>query len=231
MISLPPLILASQSPRRTALLDAAGLAHIVHPSQCDEIPDGKSASEHVFYWSNQKAAQIADFFPNDMVLGVDTTVAIAGQILGKPADAEEAVAHLGRISGKWHTVYSGVSLIMPAGLVHARELESLFNTRAIRPMRWDISSVSIRWVESSNVQIMQLHPDQVRDYVATGEPLDKAGAYGIQGLGGRLVEKVVGSITNVIGLPLETFCEVFALQGWLKPDFYRERDIAAIRKV
>lgn len=225
----PELILASGSPRRTALLAAVGVSHRVEPSNCRETWDGESPVEHVARWSDRKALEVAARFAAALVLGVDTTVAVDGRVLGKPADGAEAAAHLSALAGRWHTVYTGCSLRAPAGWLDAGELHRFFAARALRPWRWSLEPRAARWIDASQVRVRALSPDEIADYVATGEPLDKAGAYGIQGLGGSLVEAVVGSWSNVVGLPMETLCEVLSLHDWLPVDWHRCVDVYSLQ--
>ncbi|MBF0293932.1 MAG: septum formation inhibitor Maf [Magnetococcales bacterium] len=172
------LRLASASERRRTLLEQVGLRPEVHPTHLDEtrLP-GEEAEAYVERLSLLKAAAGRD--PNvDLVLGADTAVVLDGEILGKPADQQEAEAMLSRLSGRPHRVLTGVTLLgspYPQG----RSL-----------------------VVESGVWIKKLSQAEIRAYVASGEPMDKAGAYGIQGLGAFLVARVEGSWSGVAGLPL-----------------------------
>ncbi len=225
----PELILASGSPRRTSLLTAARIPHRVEPSRCDETWDGESPVEHVFRWSDAKCSEVAVRFPSALVLGVDTTVAVEGRMLGKPADAREAAAHLAAIGGRWHTVYTAVALHAPQDWLRGEAVRRLFSARALRPWRWRLNARGLQWVDASQVKIRALSADEIAAYITTGEPLDKAGAYGIQGLGGTLVERATGSWSNIVGLPMETLCEVLSLHEWLPADWYRDCDLARLQ--
>ncbi|MBF0179800.1 MAG: septum formation inhibitor Maf [Magnetococcales bacterium] len=172
------LRLASASERRRTLLEQVGLRPEVHPTHVDEsrLP-GEEAEDYVERLARLKAAAGRD--PNvELVLGADTAVVLDKEILGKPADAQEAVAMLTRLSGRSHRVLTGVTL-MGHPCPEGRSL-----------------------VVASQVWIKELSQTEIRAYVASGEPMDKAGAYGIQGLGAFLVARVEGSWSGVAGLPL-----------------------------
>jgi septum formation protein len=177
------LILASASPRRKDLLNEIGVRFSVQPSGVDEIGiNGEPPEAQVCRLARAKAREIADRFPNTWVLGADTIVVIDGQILGKPESEEEARSMLRKLSSRTHIVFTGYALIN-SGLPNAER---------------------VRFVRSE-VHIRSLTDKEIADYTATGEPMDKAGAYAIQGIGAGIVERISGSYTNVVGLPL---CEV-----------------------
>jgi len=177
------LILASASPRRKFLLKSLGIRFRAVPSSIEEsLINGESPQENVQRLALAKAAEVSERFREKWVLGADTIVVIDGQILGKPADEQEARAMLARLAGRTHLVFTGYALV-----------NASFSERR-----------RIRCAESS-VHIRELSPRQIAGYVRTGEPMDKAGAYAIQGIGSGIVERVSGSYTNVVGLPL---CEV-----------------------
>lgn len=177
-----PLILASASPRRQELLESLGIPLEILPSQVDEecLP-GESADAHVLRLARAKGAQIAPKRPGQWVLAADTVVEVDGIILGKPRDAQEAEGMLGMLSGKEHRVTTGYCL-----------------------MRSSPFSCKER-VVTSRVQFKDLSVEEIRWYVETGEPFDKAGGYAIQGRAAFMVKEIQGSYTNVVGLPL---CEV-----------------------
>jgi septum formation protein len=171
-----PLVLASASPRRADLLRAAGLKFTVRVADIDETRlAGETPAAYVLRLARAKAAAVAR--GDELVLGSDTTVVIDGEILGKPADAADAERMLRLLSGRWHEVLTGVAL--RRGL----EVRDAVATTRVRFVR--LSGAEIRW------------------YIATGEPFDKAGAYAIQGCGSRFVEGIEGSYSNVVGLPVE----------------------------
>lgn len=176
------LILASASPRRAALLREAGFDFEIRPSRAGEPPfAGGDIGDYVESLARRKAASV----PGDLVLGADTVVAIDGDVLGKPADTGEAAAMLHRLSGRRHQVLTGVAL---------RE------------------GATIRWGRAqSDVTFRKLAPAEILRYVATGEPMDKAGAYAIQGGAGAFVESVVGDRDTVIGLPMSLVRRLLAV--------------------
>jgi len=171
------IILASSSPRRRELLSMIGLDYRIEVSGEEEIqPHGLPPEEFVKTLALQKAQPVAELHPHDCVVGADTIVFLDGEILGKPHTPEVAKAFLARMQGKQHVVYTGVA-VLKDGHADVRHCET----------RVTFSPMTEREIDA---------------YVATGEPLDKAGAYGVQGPGGVFVERVEGNYFNVIGLPL-----------------------------
>ena len=173
------IILASQSPRRRQLLGQIGLDHfIVRPARGEEVMDpALSPTQLVEELSRQKAREVAGASdPGDLVIAADTVVAIDGRVLGKPHDREEACAMLSALSGREHTVYTGVTVCRDDRMLTQHE--------------------------ATQVRFRSLSPREIRAYVDSGEPMDKAGAYGVQELGALLVEGIRGDYFNVVGLPL-----------------------------
>ena len=178
-------ILASTSPRRRDLLRQVGLSFRVVPSRVEEVNQcGMEPHGHAVYWATVKAAEVAQRYPGEWVLGADTIVVLEGSILGKPANAPEAARMLLRLSGRSHEVITGLCL------VHER------------------AAVREQLTVETKVYMKRFSPGEIQGYIDTGEPMDKAGAYGIQGIGGCLVERIEGSYSNVVGLPI---CEVVEL--------------------
>ena len=178
------LVLASASPRRAALLREAGIAFEIDAADVDEtVLPHEAPIDYVQRLAAAKAAHVAQAHPGRPVLGADTTVVVDGEVLGKPRDPAEAVAMLGRLSGRSHLVITGVCLIAPG-----------------RPPRTAVAATT--------VEFLPLDAAQIADYVATGEPMDKAGAYAIQGGAGRFVRRVDGDLANVIGLPVTVVTEL-----------------------
>lgn len=172
------IVLASQSPRRKELLGRMGLKFVTQASKIDESAfDGLEARELVATLSREKAQWIARQLDGEtLVIGADTVVVRDGAALGKPKDAEDAVAMLLSLSGRDHQVCTGVTVCR--------------------------GDQVLTQVEETQVTFRDLTEAEVRQYVSTGEPMDKAGAYGIQGLGGLLVEGIRGDYSNVVGLPV-----------------------------
>jgi len=173
------LILASASPRRRELLTQAGIAFEVLPSDVPEVPrPGEVAEAFAQRAAREKALQIAAQRPGTYVLGADTVVAVDDLIFGKPVDPDDARRMLRALSGRTHRVLTAVALVEPNG-----ELQEI--------------------VVYSEVEFQALSPEAIEAYLLTGEPFDKAGAYAVQGIGGQFVAQVRGSLSNVIGLPME----------------------------
>lgn len=178
VIEMDEIILASASPRRKEILTLMGLSFSIEPDDADEImPSGEVLpTEKVKYLARQKALHIATKHPEAVVIGADTIVVLDGRILGKPHSQTEASIMLSALSGREHDVYTGVCVIRGDTVI----CES----------------------ECTRVSFMPLTADMIRAYIATGAPMDKAGAYGIQGFGGMFVEKIHGCYFNVMGLPM-----------------------------
>lgn len=185
------LLLASGSPRRVQLMREAGFEPVVKPQDVDETPlPREPADKLVARLSTLKArSALASARPGDVILAADTTVALDGTELGKPIDAKDARRMLTALSGRGHDVYTGVHLIRvsPDGSTRERSL-----------------------VEGTHVTFYDLSPKEIDAYVATGEPLDKAGAYGIQGRGRALVRSIDGDYFNVVGLPVAAMLRAMA---------------------
>jgi septum formation protein len=190
-----PLVLASASPRRAEILTAQGLQFTVQPAHVPEIArDGEAPVELAQRLAREKARAVAAAHPDAVVLGCDTIVIVDDDVLGKPGDFAEAVAMLRRLSGAEHEVISAVALCQAV----SGWLQSDF--------------------QSTRVWFRPLSTAEIEAYVATGEPMDKAGAYGIQGAGALLVERIDGGYFNVMGLPLQALRRVWIrLAGDLQP--------------
>ena len=169
------MILASASPRRKELLSYIISDFDVIPSGIDEVATGTPAQQ-VETLATDKAVDITRIHPDALVIGADTLVALGGRLLGKPTDADDAFRMLKMLSGRVHHVYTGIAVVLD-GHMHTA-------------------------VECTRVQFTRMSDSEIREYIATGEPLDKAGAYGIQGYGGKFIRGVVGDYYNVMGLPL-----------------------------
>ena len=186
------LVLASGSPRRRELLAQLGIALQVAPSAVAEGGrPGEGARAYVARIAEEKARAVAAQRPGAVVLGADTEVVLDGRVFGKPRDPADARAMLGALAGREHEVLSGVFAIGPGG-AHGT-------------------------VVSTRVRFRPIAPAEAAWYVATGEPMDKAGAYGIQGRGGIFVEAIEGSYSNVVGLPLAETLALLARVGLRLP--------------
>jgi len=170
------LILASHSPRRREILAQAGIPFLVQPADLrEEQVSGEDAASHVRRLARLKAEAVRGG-PGDLVLGADTVVAVDDEILGKPVNAAQATEMLRRLSGREHRVVTGICLIAPSGTVV------------------DAQTTQVRFVPLSE--------QEIAGYVASGEPMDKAGAYAIQGLASKFIDRVEGCYFNVVGLPV-----------------------------
>jgi len=170
------LVLASQSPRRSELLRNAGIPFSVQVAAVDEtIRDGEDPEEYVQRVAEEKALAVRAG-PGDVVLGADTVVVIDGQILGKPADPADAVRMLRLLQGRRHDVITGICVKRAQAVVR-------------------------EWA-ATKVWFAPMSNGEIQEYVASGEPMDKAGAYAIQGLASKFVERIDGSYSNVVGLPI-----------------------------
>lgn len=192
---MKPIVLASSSPRRRRLLRQLGVGFSVRCPDVDERPlPGEPPGSHVRRLARAKARSVArELAPGcgaQWVLGADTVIVLDGRILGKPRDAREAAGMLARLSGRTHEVLTGVALVPAGGGGRAR-------------------SSMVR----SRVEMKPFDVAVIRRYIATGEPLDKAGAYAVQGRGRCLIVRVSGSLTNVVGLPLERLKRLLTTAG------------------
>ncbi len=187
------LILASASPRRKAFLEDLGLVFSVQAANIDESGrQGEDPSSFVRRIAFEKAAAVATSHPGAWILAADTVVVLGKTILGKPEGSEDAVAMLLHLAGQQHEVWTGFCLRDGAATVVQRQIRTL-------------------------VRFRQFTEEACRAYVQCGEPLDKAGAYGIQGVGGFLVAGIEGSYSNVVGLPLAEVTEEMEKLGIISP--------------
>lgn len=179
------IILASASPRRQELLKLITEDFIIEPAMGEEqAPTGASPAVIVKSLSNAKAREIRNRHKNEnvIIIGADTIVTLDGVVLGKPKDKNDAAQMLSMLSGKTHQVYTGVTVLSP---------------------EWEAS-----FAEKTDVVFYPLSHDEIISYVDSGEPMDKAGAYGIQGLGGKFVKEIHGDYNNVVGLPVSRLYQV-----------------------
>lgn len=188
------LVLASRSPRRAELLDRGGFSFDVVPADVDERPlAGEHPSQHVARVAAEKAAVVARRYPDRVVVAADTVVVVDGQVLGKPTDDADAIRMLRLLAGRAHEVMTAV---------------------VVRRRDHVVSAADRTWV-----YVAPLSNEAISSYVASGEPRDKAGAYAIQGLASRFVDRIEGSFTNVVGLPMELLTQLLSeLQGEIHRD-------------
>ena len=188
------IILASGSPRRHELLGDLGLDFEVHPSQAEEPKPnaGEKSEEYAKRMAEMKTLDVAKDFPGKVVLGADTIVVLGDEIMGKPADEADALTKLKALSGQTHQVVSAFCIAMPDGSV---------TTQAV----------------STDVDMRESSEAELKGYIATGEPVDKAGAYAIQGIGTFLVTAINGSYTNVVGLPVARVLDALLQSNIVEP--------------
>ncbi|MGB9867391.1 MAG: Maf family protein [Bacillota bacterium] len=184
------IVLASSSPRRQQLLSQIGLDFSVVPSLVEESTVmGEDPVQVAQGLALSKAREVASRVGDSLVIGADTVVVLGDEILGKPGSPREAELMLAKLQGRWHVVVTGVAVV-------------------------DGSSGEFEvGHECTRVHVRQLGEDEIAFYVSTGEPLDKAGAYGIQGLGALLVDRIEGCYHNVVGLPLARLCKILERFG------------------
>jgi septum formation protein len=188
------LILASASPRRQELLRNAGIPFAVQPADVNETPlAGESPRDCAERLAREKAMAVFESNPQQCVLGADTIVVVDDTILGKPRDVEDAGRMLRLLSGRTHAVITGVCLVgekMAGG---------------------DLPVIIAS--ETTQVTMSQISDDEIRDYIATGEPMDKAGAYAIQGVASRWIPRIEGDYSNVVGLPVALVYALLRARG------------------
>jgi septum formation protein len=182
------VVLASGSPRRRQLLELIGIQHVVSPSNIDEsMRPRETPPRHARRLAREKASTVAKRHPDSIIVAADTIVVVNRKVLGKPADVADARRMLSMLSGREHTVITAVAVARGSVLRSA--------------------------VEEVRVRFRRLRPDEIDAYIATGEPMDKAGAYGIQGFGATIVERVEGDYFAVMGLPLARLVSLLRAVG------------------
>jgi septum formation protein len=186
-VKIPHLVLASASPRRSALLSQIGLTFKIHPSDIVEplhnVHANKPVSEVTQELASLKATSVTQYYDHGLIIGADTLVSLDGELLGKPTDDADALVMVSRLSGTCHEVVTGVALI-------------------------DAATGQDRvWAETTQVYFRQLDSAEIATYIESGEASDKAGAYGIQGRGAAFVPRIEGCYFNVVGLPLASLVE------------------------
>jgi septum formation protein len=187
MIQLPKLILASASPRRSEILASVGWAFTKHAADIDETErEGEDPGDYVERLALEKAAVVARLYPNDIVLGADTTVVIDRQIIGKPADLDEACRMLTMLAGKWHEVLTGVAVIRQGSRASG--------------------------IQRTRVKFAPMSAAEINFLATRGDPLDKAGAYAVQAQAALFIEGIEGDYWNVVGLPVKLVYDLIIKQ-------------------
>lgn len=197
---LKEIVLASASPRRKELLNQLGLEFRVQAALKDEIQIGGTPTEISCHLAKNKALEVAESIQCSsteaiLVIGADTIVVSEGKLLGKPKDEKEAVKMLNQLSGKKHSVFTGVALVL------------------IQGMKYDIVDL---FAEETIVSVFDMTQDEIMGYVQTKDPMDKAGAYGIQGMFARYIKGVEGEYCNVMGLPIGHLWQSLKNKGIVK---------------
>lgn len=181
------LVLASKSPRRSEILKNAGVDFTVRVADADEtIPEGTSPEDAVVFLAARKALAV-ERAEDETVLGADTVVVLDGEILGKPKDREDAFNMIKKLSGRVHSVFTGVCAIG--------------------------NGISMTFAEETKVEFYNLADDEINTYINTAEPYDKAGAYGIQGLASKFIRGIEGDYFNVVGLPMSSIYQKILKNG------------------
>jgi septum formation protein len=188
----PELILASSSPRRQELLHEIGVPFQVHAANINEDQrPGEAPMEYALRLAREKAQAVSKQYPQSYVLGADTIVVLNGEVLGKPIDHADAARMLRLLSGRAHEVTTAVSLIAQGTLAETR-------------------------ASTTKVYFREIAEAEIQQYVAGGEPMDKAGAYAIQGGASRWTDRIEGEFSNVVGLPLSLVTEMLKITGLMK---------------
>jgi septum formation protein len=222
-----PIILASSSPRRKELLQGLKLQFAAHPSDADEsVPAGTEPEAAVELLSLRKALSVAAHYDDGVVIGSDTIVVCDNEILGKPIDENDAFRMLSLLQGRSHFVYTGVAIVAAeAGKSHVEPLDQTGGHDTAAMLLGDIGRYrvisklpgeepeSMVGYTASKVTFRPMSDAEIDAYIKTGEPLDKAGAYGIQGIGAVFIEKIEGDFYSVMGLPLNLLYQMLLRFG------------------
>jgi len=212
VVPSPRIVLASQSPRRRQLLELIGLSFDVQPADVDETyPPGEPPPDHARRLAVEKAQAVMLRRPEALVIGSDTVVVIDGELLGKPRDDTEAVAMLMQLQGREHEVHTGIAVAAPATSLRPHGGDGAEGAEGAEGAA--LARVAAG-VETVRVKFRVFDEAVAREYVRTGEPMDKAGAYGIQGYGATIVECIEGDYFAVMGLPIGRMIDLMRQLGW-----------------
>jgi len=186
------IVLASESTRRIDILRTLGVSFSIIPPDIDEAKKSdETPKDYVLRIAHEKAQKVGELFPDKWIIGADTVVVHRGRVLGKPKSDEDAFVMLKRLRGNWHKVFTGFCVLNVS------------------------RGVTYRDVAETKVFIKDLTDEEIRRYIRTSEPLDKAGSYAVQGKGGYMVKEIKGSYSNVVGLPICEITEVLLSLGIL----------------
>jgi septum formation protein len=203
----PELILASSSPRRQELLREIGIPFQVHAANINEDQLAREPPiDYALRLAREKAQAVAAQYPESYVLGADTIVVLNGEVLGKPQDHADAIRMLRLLSGHKHEVTTAVSLIAPRTVAQS----------TVTPFKVAPSTLAQTRASTTKVFFREITEPEIQQYVAGGEPMDKAGAYAIQGGASRWTDRIEGEFSNVVGLPLSLVTEMLKITGLMK---------------
>ena len=201
------LILASSSPRRQELLQEIGVPFQVHAANINEDQrPGEAPMAYALRLAREKAQAVLAQYPQSYVLGADTIVVLRGEVLGKPIDHADAARMLRLLSGRAHEVTTAVSLISPSAV----------SPSTVAPLTVATGTLAETRASTTKVYFREIAEAEIQQYVAGGEPMDKAGAYAIQGGASRWTDRIEGEFSNVVGLPLSLVTEMLKITGLMK---------------
>src|SRR4051794_13042184 len=207
----PELILASSSPRRQELLREIGVPFQVHAANINEDQiAGEAPIAYALRLAREKAQAVAAQYPESYVLGADTIVVLRGEVLGKPKDQQDAARMLRLLSGRDHEVTTAVSLIMPSAVPPSTAVPNMLVGTVAQGTLAETRACTTK------VYFREIAETEIQQYVAGGEPMDKAGAYAIQGGASRWTDRIEGEFSNVVGLPLSLVTEMLKITGLMK---------------
>jgi septum formation protein len=216
----PELILASSSPRRQELLREIGIPFQVHAANINEDQNaGEAPIEYALRLAREKAQAVAAQYPQSYVLGADTIVVLNGEVLGKPRDQKDAARMLRLLSGRMHEVTTAVSLIAPSTVAQSTappNTPQKATPSEIAPSLIAPGTLAETRASTTKVYFREIAEAEIQQYVAGGEPMDKAGAYAIQGGASRWTDRIEGEFSNVVGLPLSLVTEMLKITGLMK---------------
>jgi septum formation protein len=216
----PELILASSSPRRQELLREIGIPFQVHAANINEDQNaGEAPIEYALRLAREKAQAVAAQYPQSYVLGADTIVVLNGEVLGKPRDQKDAARMLRLLSGRMHEVTTAVSLIAPSTVAQSTappNTPQKATPSEIAPSLIAPGTLAETRASTTKVYFREIAEAEIQQYVAGGEPMDKAGAYAIQGGASRWTDRIEGEFSNVVGLPLSLVTEMLRTTGLMK---------------
>jgi len=210
------LILASSSPRRQELLREIGIPFQVHAAHINEDQAaGEDAREYALRLAREKAQAVAARYPRSYVLGADTIVVVDGEVLGKPKDHSEAARMLRKLSGRGHEVTTAVSLVAPDAVAPGTVAPGTVAPGTVAPDTVAPGTRTETRACTTKVYFRKLTEDEIQQYAAGDEPMDKAGAYAIQGGASRWTDRIEGELSNVVGLPLSLVTDLLRTYGLL----------------